>query len=60
MRPISIKSNLKQQMRENQQLLVLVHLSQLLDFVTEIGGFIVPLVLWLTKKNEVRGIKFGI
>ena len=56
MRPISIKSNLKQQMRENQQLLVLVHLSQLLDFVTGIGGFIVPLVLWLTKKNEVRGM----
>ena len=56
MRPISIKSNLKRQMRENQQLLVLVHLSQLLDFVTGIGGFIVPLVLWLTKKNEVRGM----
>jgi uncharacterized Tic20 family protein len=55
-RQISIKSNLKQQMRENQQLLVLVHLSQLLDFVTGIGGFIVPLVLWLTKKNEVRGM----
>lgn len=56
MRQISVKSNLKQQMRENQQLLVLVHLSQLLDFVTGIGGFIVPLVLWLTKKNEVRGM----
>jgi uncharacterized Tic20 family protein len=55
-RQISVKSNLKQQMRENQQLLVLVHLSQLLDFVTGIGGFIVPLVLWLTKKNEVRGM----
>ena len=53
---ISIKSNLKQKIRENQQRLVLVHLSQLLDFVTEIGGFIVPLVLWLTKKNEVRGM----
>ena len=56
MRQISVKSNLKQQMRENQQLLVLVHLSQLLDFVTGIGGFIVPLVLWLTKKNEVLGM----
>ena len=55
-RQISIKSNLKQQMRENKQLLVLIHLSQLLDFVTGIGGFIVPLVLWLTKKNEVLGM----
>ena len=40
-------------MKEDKQLLVLTHLSQLLDFVTVIGGFIVPLVLWLTKKDEV-------
>ncbi|MFK8061391.1 MAG: DUF4870 domain-containing protein [Polaribacter sp.] len=40
-------------MKEDKQLLVLTHLSQLLDFVTGIGGFIVPLVLWLTKKDEV-------
>ncbi len=40
-------------MKENKQLLVLTHLSQLLDFVTGIGGFIVPLVIWLTKKDEV-------
>ena len=40
-------------MKEDRQLLVLTHLSQLLDFVTGIGGFIVPLVLWLTKKDEV-------
>ena len=33
-------------MKENRQLLVLTHLSQLLDFVSGIGGFIVPLVLW--------------
>jgi uncharacterized Tic20 family protein len=43
-------------MREDKQLLVLTHLSQLLDFVTGIGGFIVPLVLWLTKKEEVIGM----
>jgi uncharacterized protein len=41
-------------MKEDRQLLVLTHLSQLLDFVTGIGGFIVPLVLWLTKKDEIR------
>jgi len=40
-------------MKENKQLLILTHLSQLLDFVTGIGGFIVPLVLWLTKKDEI-------
>jgi uncharacterized Tic20 family protein len=43
-------------MKENKQLLVLTHLSQLLDFVTGIGGFIVPLVLWLTKKDEIIGM----
>ena len=29
-------------MREDKQLLVLTHLSQLLDFVSGVGGFIVP------------------
>lgn len=45
-------------MKEDKQLLVLTHLSQLLDFVTGIGGFIVPLVLWLTKKDEIKGMDF--
>ncbi len=40
-------------MKKDKQLLVITHLSQLLDFVTGIGGFIVPLVLWLVKKDEV-------
>lgn len=40
-------------MKKNRQLLVLTHLSQLLDMVTLIGGFLVPLVLWLVKKDEV-------
>ena len=38
-------------MKEDKQLLVITHLSQLLDFVTGIGGFIVQLVLWYTKKD---------
>jgi len=38
---------------ENRPLLVLTHLSQLLDIVTGFGGFIVPLVLWLTQKDSV-------
>ncbi|WP_347174416.1 DUF4870 domain-containing protein [Polaribacter uvawellassae] len=43
-------------MKENKQLLVLTHLRQLLDFVSGIGGFIVPLILWLVKKDEVYGM----
>ena len=38
---------------ENRQLLVLTHLSQLLDIVTGFGGFIVPLVLWLTQRDTI-------
>ena len=40
-------------MRTNKQLLVLTHLSQLLDLFTLIGGFLVPLVIWLTNKDKV-------
>ncbi|CAA0141842.1 DUF4870 domain-containing protein [Tenacibaculum maritimum] len=40
-------------MKKNNQLLVLTHLSQLLDFVTGIGGFVVPLILWVSTKDEI-------
>ncbi|MFD2828389.1 hypothetical protein DSM03_102317 [Leeuwenhoekiella aestuarii] len=40
-------------LREDRNLLVVAHLSQLLDFVTGVGGFIVPLILWLTQKDKV-------
>jgi len=43
-------------MRKDNQLLVLTHLSQLIDLFTVIGGFLVPLILWLTKKDEVMGM----
>ncbi|SDL36883.1 hypothetical protein SAMN04488034_103336 [Salinimicrobium catena] len=43
-------------MREDRQLLMLTHLSQLLDLVTGIGGFIVPLVIWLTQKDKILGM----
>jgi len=45
-------------MREDNQMLVITHLSQLLDLVTGIGGFIVPLILWLTQKDKVAGMDF--
>ena len=40
-------------MKTNKQLLVLTHLSQLLDLVTLVGGFLVPLIIWLTNKDKV-------
>ncbi|WP_026915832.1 DUF4870 domain-containing protein [Christiangramia portivictoriae] len=43
-------------MREDNQLLVITHLSQLLDLVTGIGGFIVPLIIWVTQKDKVAGM----
>jgi|SRR5690606_11176590 len=43
-------------MREDKQLLIITHLSQLLDLVTVIGGFIVPLIIWITQKDKVLGM----
>ena len=39
--------------RENKQLLVITHLSQLLDVITGFGGFLIPLILWLTQKETI-------
>ena len=43
-------------LKEDRQLLVLTHLSQLLDFITGIGGFIVPFIIWLLKKDEIKDL----
>ncbi|PKP24373.1 MAG: DUF4870 domain-containing protein [Bacteroidetes bacterium HGW-Bacteroidetes-2] len=43
-------------LREDKQLLVIMHLSQLLTFITGFGGLIVPLILWLTNKDKVEGM----
>jgi uncharacterized Tic20 family protein len=43
-------------MREDRQLLVITHLSQYLDYVTGFGGLIVPLILWLTNREQVLGM----
>jgi uncharacterized Tic20 family protein len=40
----------------DNQLLMITHLSQLLSYITGFGGFVVPLILWLTKKDEVAGM----
>lgn len=39
--------------RIDNQLLVLTHLSQLLTYVTGVGGLIVPLIIWVTQKDKV-------
>ena len=41
-------------MREDRQLLVLTHLSQLVTLVTGFGSLIIPLVLWATQKDRVH------
>lgn len=40
--------------RDDNQLLVIMHLSQLLTFITGFGGLIVPLIIWLTQKQQVN------
>ncbi len=40
-------------MREDRQLLVITHLSQLVTLVTGFGSLIVPLIIWATQKEKV-------
>ncbi len=43
-------------MRTDRQLLVITHLTQLLNYVIGFGGLITPLIIWLTSKNSVEGM----
>ncbi len=40
-------------MREDRQLIVITHLSQLVTLVTGFGSLIVPLIIWATQKEKV-------
>ncbi|WP_034040341.1 DUF4870 domain-containing protein [Wocania ichthyoenteri] len=40
-------------MRQDNQLLVITHLSQLITLITGFGSLLLPLVLWLTQKEKV-------
>lgn len=42
--------------RTDTSMLVLTQLSQLLTYVTGFGGLIVPLILWLTQRDQVEGM----
>ncbi|MBZ9779827.1 DUF4870 domain-containing protein [Psychroflexus sp. CAK8W] len=41
-------------LREDRQMLLFLHLSQLINLFTGFGGFIVPLVIWLTQKDKIE------
>ncbi len=61
MRLIVVKSSIMESnyhtlKRTDNQLLVLTHLSQLLTYATVFGGFIAPLILWATQKEQVEGM----
>ncbi|MFT5738486.1 MAG: putative Tic20 family protein [Maribacter sp.] len=43
-------------LREDRSVLVIAHLTQYLDYITGIGGVLVPLALWLTMKGTVIGM----
>jgi len=40
-------------MREDKQLLVITHLSQLITLLIGFGSLILPLILWLTQKEKI-------
>lgn len=42
-----------QNMRQDNQLIVITHLSQLITLVTGFGSLIIPLILWATQKEKV-------
>ncbi|MFB9054176.1 DUF4870 domain-containing protein [Formosa undariae] len=43
-------------MREDKQLLILTHLSQLATLALGFGSLLIPLVLWLMQKDKVVGM----
>lgn len=43
-------------LKEDRQMLMIMHLSQLLGLVTAIGGLVVPIILWQLKKDEIKNM----
>ncbi|NKI32027.1 DUF4870 domain-containing protein [Croceivirga thetidis] len=43
-------------LRKDNTLVAITHLTQLLHYVTGFGGFIVPLIIWATSRNNVEGM----
>jgi len=51
-----MESNYHTLKRTDNQLLMVTHLAQLLTYITGFGGLIVPLIIWVTQKNNVDGM----
>ena len=51
-----MESNYHTLKRTDNQLIVLTHLSQLLNYLTGFGGLIVPLVIWASQKDTVEAM----
>lgn len=43
-------------LKEDRQMLFLMHLSQLLFMVSGVGGIVVPIILWQLKKDEIQNM----
>ena len=43
-------------LRKDNSLLSIMHLTQLLYYVIGFGGFIVPLIIWLSSRKSVEGM----
>lgn len=51
-----MESNYHTLKRTDNQLIMVMHLSQLLTYITGFGGLIVPLIIWATQKDNVEGL----
>lgn len=49
-------SNTYPALKEDRQMLMLMHFSQLLFIATAVGGIIVPIILWQLKKDEIHNM----
>ena len=49
-----MESNYHTLKRNDNQLIVITHLTQLLTYITGFGGLIVPLIIWATQKDKVE------
>ncbi|MEM8848010.1 MAG: DUF4870 domain-containing protein [Bacteroidota bacterium] len=43
-------------LRKDNALLSIMHLTQLLHYVVGFGGFVVPLIIWLSSRKSVEGM----
>ena len=43
-------------MKQDNQTIVLMHLSQLATFVIAFGSILIPLIIWLTQKEKIKDL----